>query len=282
MRQKASKQICTLNDKDLFSFIAEGIPLIFQNSALIEEGAQSLLTAGNIRGARILRAVSQEEAAKCLILMDVVRCPRNENRQFSIQLSRFSDHLAKGIYALSSTWESGNLGMASSNIESLCKEHYLDGPNGYDWMFPNEVTSERENVLYVDCIENDDGTLDWLSPERIDKVYESFLPDPTALDLSQALIESGFCSSNALEIIAKRWRNICPDDKYHRSSLEAEIDNTYHDLDKAKLLKSESESLLPIIRHHWFFPLWHIDLKKITVDVAELRKEQENWLMRQA
>ena len=44
-----------------------------------------LFDEGRPQGCRILLGMSEEEAAKCLILMDVVRCPRIPNDIFTRQ-----------------------------------------------------------------------------------------------------------------------------------------------------------------------------------------------------
>ena len=47
----------------------------------------------------MLRNLANEEAAKVLILLDVVRCPKSRSTDKSRTLSYFYNHLAKRIYA---------------------------------------------------------------------------------------------------------------------------------------------------------------------------------------
>ena len=51
------------------------------------------------RAAAAIRVISDDEAGKYLILLDVARCARQPHKVVSDQLRRAGQHLAKGIYA---------------------------------------------------------------------------------------------------------------------------------------------------------------------------------------
>ena len=99
MRPKAIKDLAQFKDSALFSVVAEGLTSIHENATRIEDAARILNEKRNIRCARILESIAKEEAAKYLILLDAIRCPRKPDDRFSKHLSKFNQHLAKGLYA---------------------------------------------------------------------------------------------------------------------------------------------------------------------------------------
>ena len=80
-------------------FIAEGLPVIVQSARRFWQAARAL--AANPREASVLESFAEEESAKALILIDLVRCPvsKANNRIGGIVKKTFYDHLARMIYA---------------------------------------------------------------------------------------------------------------------------------------------------------------------------------------
>ena len=66
--------------------------------------ARKLYEEGYRHPACVLNNLATEEAAKVLVLVDAVRCPRNKSTEKSRTLGYFYDHLAKGIYAAVNNW----------------------------------------------------------------------------------------------------------------------------------------------------------------------------------
>ena len=83
-----------------------------------------------------------EEAAKYHILLDAVRTDRRATA-FSTQLSRFNDHLAKGLYAGYQSTAPASYGESLAFLERERRELYLDGFNDVDWIFGNDILRER-------------------------------------------------------------------------------------------------------------------------------------------
>ena len=139
-----------LADDALFRELSEGMPLIFDNAAGLDESARRLYRDGALRASDIVRGFGEEEAAKVLILIDYVRCPRGFKKRGEI-LKRFYSHVAKRIYAITCSYPKiASFGELSKLVESECRPWYLDGPNGIDWILPNAISAEREQALYVD------------------------------------------------------------------------------------------------------------------------------------
>ena len=94
-----TKDLAQLTDSALLAEVAEGLGLVIENAGRLYASATVLADAKRFHGARVLQALSEEEASKDLILLDAVRCPRQPSDRFAAQLGRFNDHLAKGLYA---------------------------------------------------------------------------------------------------------------------------------------------------------------------------------------
>ena len=98
-----------------------------------------------------------------------MRCPKNKGEEKTRTLGFFYDHIAKGIYAEVCNWRPMDFAEVRSNVDDERLERYLDGSNGVDWIFPNSITQQRENRLYVgyvcdDTEESAQGEGYWTSP----------------------------------------------------------------------------------------------------------------------
>ncbi|MGY3116135.1 hypothetical protein ACVWXQ_000070 [Bradyrhizobium sp. S3.14.4] len=96
--QRQASRICQMSATDRLAFIAEGLPIIHASakgfwSASLELNAMP-------REAEVLEGFAKEEAAKILILLDVVRCPEKRVAgKLSMLIGRFYGHLERLIYA---------------------------------------------------------------------------------------------------------------------------------------------------------------------------------------
>ena len=98
-RVRAFGDLAQFQDKDLFAELAEGLAAIHENAARLTQGMETAKAAGNVRAARVLAALANEECGKYLILLDAVRCHRNPPETLVKHLAKAGEHLAKGIYA---------------------------------------------------------------------------------------------------------------------------------------------------------------------------------------
>ncbi len=277
MRTKAIKDLSQLSDAELFKELSEGFGHILKNVTRIENDARFLRENNRVRGSRVLRAIAEEEAAKFLILLDAVRCPRQPGGAFSRQLSYFDKHLPKGIYAEYYHLRPGTFGEIREWVEMERQEYYLDGPNDVDWIFHNEILQKREEGIYVDYTESD-GEHIWLSPLRYDKLGGLALGVniPPALKLAHALNLAGCTGREALAVIAKIWRPVEMNDGFPWTQLRELNSKTLEQLEAHNLLRKQSGSVYGKIIDEWLFPLHSLDLSKIRVDQVNLRKIQEN------
>lgn len=280
MRTKAIADLSQKDDKELFKQISLGLKRIIENAYSIEKSVKHLtINKNNIRGAYILRLIALEEMAKCLILLDVIRCPRKEYKYFSLQLKKFNDHLPKGIYIEYCDIRPSTFAEVREWVAEHRKEYYLDGPNDVDWIFRNWILQQREENIYVDFIESNDKHL-WLTPKRYDEyALKHFHLEitPDIVKLVFALSECGFFKEESLKLIAEYWRSITINDDTNWQSIREYNDHTIQLLNQNSLLEDQPKYMFVTIKDRWFFPLYLLDMRIAKVQKGELRKIQDEY-----
>ena len=274
MKAKAIKDLNQLSDSDLVIKVSEGLELIIDHILSIEADVKFLAEQNKHCGFNILESVLKEESAKFLILFDAVRCPRVPPDNFSKQLARFNDHLAKGIYSLVYNFRPADFGEIKRAIERECHEYYLDGPNDFDWIFRNEILQMREENIYVDYIESD-GDHMWLTPKRYyhpEMHASTFYLKPVVFEVASALWHAGFTKPNSLLSIANKWRSIQMTDDFDWRQLRKLNIKTLEDIDKMNLLNTKESKIFTSIIDKWLFPLHSLDIRIIKVNKEKLRE----------
>lgn len=261
------KQLAQLTAARRLEVIADGLALIVENARSLRDDAAYLYDGGRVRAAEIMVGLADEEAAKVLILLDLVRVGVSDREMVKQQTTRFYEHLARCIYA-----EMAHMAPASfSEIEKLVnlerRSHYLDGPNDVDWIFRNQLISEREQRLYVDCVVDEDGPR-WSSPRRFESM--GFGPLTEAPNLVVALEETRCTSLAGLKICAEEWDGVEIDHDTHWQVV-AKINRTI--LDRLRqhdpAFEADGQDRRRVL-DHWTFPLTGLDLRMDPVVRAEL------------
>ena len=278
------EKLSGFTDERLFQMVSEGIPLIVQNAESLDENANRLAQAKEFRASEIIRGFAEEEAAKVLILLDVVRCPADSDRK--LETLRFFDrHLAKRLYALTCSFPRiSSYQELRSFIENECQRHYLDGPNSVDWVFPNSIIAERERTMYVDYVwDMTENAGDyWSSPEIPGHNSGPYRP-PESVRLCRALCDAGANSADGLSVIADTWRGFAPENDTCRSELRDLIDEMLERLADGGHIAADGTAR-SLIRSCWSFPLWPLDLqyslgtKKSLNKLLEERKLTIEWI----
>ena len=266
-------------DEKLFDVISEGATEIMNNAVELDKAAGRLHGAGEQRASDILRGLAEEEAAKVLILLDVVRCPTDSG--FGRRtLGYFLDHLAKRVYALTSSFPNVLTFAEVCELARFeCRPFFLDGPNGVDWIFSNTIKSHREGSMYVDYVRDitgDDANCFWNSPvdmEDGDWPYES----SDAVNLGQALVDVGVTTRQGLALVAELWRGFHIDEATDRADLRYLIAQTLERLCDEGCEPHDGRSP-NLVLTSWSFPLWPLDiaaLRKEGESVTELRQHRQ-------
>ncbi|QYG94197.1 hypothetical protein HC251_18320 [Iamia sp. SCSIO 61187] len=257
------------------------------------------------RGGFVLEMVATEEAGKFLSLLDAARCLSRPHSEQVDQLKRCTDHVAKGIYARVVDIRPADLRELTAYVDLLRRAYYLDGPNDDDWIFRNEIESAREEQMYVDLVESDDG-IGWWSPKRFDVVGRSTGPS-AAVELVGALVRLGVGTTAGIDATVTHWESLEPDlgptDEQLFEGLEGlpreeqarlirarntstqwkeiadRVQATLGELDAAGLAGKASERDRHLVLECWGFPLYAVDVHKpnwkaASADLERLRAVQ--------
>lgn len=213
MRHRAIKDLCSLSDDKLFPEISTGLGHILKVVDRLQRSIRRLPGSGQIftrsihsHAAHILGALTEEEAAKFLILLDFVRCPRTMQKKRPRQLGYFYDHLAKGIYAEYCSWHPADFAEVTRLVNSSRQAFYLDGPLGVDWIYYNNILSEREDRLYVNYERDDEDNSDWYYPREFQ--FGFGYRAGTVIHIVKALDAVGMTSAEGLAVVAEIWRRV--------------------------------------------------------------------------
>lgn len=299
MRKKQShvglKQAYAMNgmsyDKRI-DFIAIGLPLILEHSQKLFSDAQLLSSSPS--SAAILVNGAKEEAAKILILMDIIRCPKKRIARDISKLNKwFYDHLARLIYAEISCMRPQDIPQLKDYSRIYRKTYYLDGYNG-EFIAPNMALFEREARLYVDV-----ARLDSHEPKWVSSLHDGFRPinnKPYPLMIAEDLDALGLITPKGLRLVAEIWNQVdfkgeerkplpaqWSDEDIKRGVGSTETDRLMREL----INRVEKESISKIddigrpansLFRNWQFPMYDLDLSPIVVTQEELEDEQDNLL----
>ncbi|MCZ7424844.1 hypothetical protein O7607_03770 [Micromonospora sp. WMMA1949] len=275
MEPRRLKAILQLPANRRFDLIAEGLEALTRQVARLYEDAKHLERLERPHGAGIVEAFYLEEAAKVLILLDLVRTDPRNGKAWSTQISWFYSHLARCLYASAYQGSPASLGEVRGYINSLRESHYLDGPNDVDWIFRNQPISERERVLYVDLVEAGDDLIWWGPGENPMCWVSSRLPE-----LVSSLASMGITSRGGLDVVSAAWKDVPIDDsmlwsevrRMNGQVLESMIEGKLYD--EASATKDDFSTVL----NHWIFPLRTLDLSEKKVSVEELKQKRQRVL----
>ena len=268
---RAIRNLAQFPDERLFMVVSEGIPLIVQNAIKLDEAAGCLHQEKQFRASDIIRGFAEEEAAKVLILIDLIRCPKKPILKTETA-NRFYGHVSKRIYATICSYpliESFSELCELIHIES--RRYYLDGPNKVDWIFSNSIAAEREQALYVDYVQDiteTSGDYFWTDPEQW-SIEAPVYMSPDCVKLSWALSKVGAGSPDGLSIIADLWREFEPAPETNREELRELISHTLERLTRFGK-DTENQSVVEFIVSHWSFPLWGLEIMEPLAQAGNL------------
>ncbi|MFK4536391.1 hypothetical protein ABIA00_004574 [Bradyrhizobium ottawaense] len=275
-------RLCQLNHRQRLEFLAEGLPIILQSAQGFWHSSQQLREAHG-REAQVLEGFAKEEAAKILILMDAVRCPR---KLIASKLNRivswFYDHLARLIYAEAVSWKPMHLAELREYVDQQRRGHFLEGHAG-EYILPNWTIYQRESRLYVDIEAYQDGELNWDAPRHSYTGYsvlDTFVPP--ALQVAGAMEQVGMFTVSGLQAVSDIW-----------GSLEYKDREDHHDGEKLTerllrrllaeglMLDTAEEKDLALLYRSWQIPMYNLDFSLIPVSLEELEaaQEREYWSM---
>lgn len=281
----AIKDLLQLPDDRLFEEVGTGIRHILENAESLEATAVRLTTIGEHRGAAIIRALATEESAKVHILIDLIRCPRNNQEQKSRTVAAFESHLAKTIYADSCSWRPVDFAEVTKLVNRRRRPYDLDGPNDVDWILSND-RGRRESQMYVDYLQDitvENGEHYWESPLP-ESLYIKWDHAPRCLVVARALDRVGITTADGLTVVAEVWRGFEPKPQTTWQELVERNEATLVGVAEVRQLRTVDQGDARLILHDWPFPLWPLNLRQSkTPTKADLRREraaQIKWRMK--
>src|SRR3546814_17434787 len=109
------------------------------------------------REATVLEGFAEEEAAKALILVDLIRCPPKQvARRAAAMIKTFYDHLGRLIYDDAQHWCPTDVDQLREYVDQACEGHALDG-YAVEYIVPYWKRFNREAVLHSDKRDDKDG-----------------------------------------------------------------------------------------------------------------------------
>lgn len=266
-----------------FSVLGEGLELLADNVATLEHDAGTLGAARRHRGAAVLRCFAEEEAAKVMILVDLARAGWNDHDAVKACMTNFYSHLARGLYVRAYRGSPADLAEVREHVDYLRRQYYLDGPMEVDWIFGNEVLTDREERLYVDYVVDEYGDGRWTGPAdraaMFDEPFSSPAPPSTVVELTAAMRQIGLLTSEGLAATRAVWDGVVVDDPMHWADLRplniAVIEKLVSD---GRPYTTEDHDALRCVVEHWIFPLTSLDLTLAKVDRSDLQRARDRQL----
>ncbi|MEH2513680.1 hypothetical protein V1291_005034 [Nitrobacteraceae bacterium AZCC 1564] len=275
-----AKRLCQLPERERLLFIAEGLPVILDSAQSFWKAAQQL--SNHHREAEVLRGFAEEEAAKILILMDVVRCPP---KLIASKLGKlvdwFYDHLARLIYAQAVTWKPMHLAQLREYVDRRRRGHELEGYAG-EYILPNWTVYQRESRLYTDIEAYQDGSLGWNSPcatyrsSSAAGLTSMFDRTPHALRVAEAMQHLGLFTVQGLRATSEIWGSL----EYREKENHLDGEKLAEQLltrakDEGLILDTAQQAHAATLYREWQIPMYNLDLSLIPVPFEELLAEQE-------
>ena len=266
VKPKQARVLCTMTPEKRLAFIAEGLPIILSSAEGYWDAACRL---NDTREGMVLQNHAAEEAAKVLILMDAVRCPKKlvASRMGTIVQSFYS-HLARIIYAEAVHWNAMNVAQLRERVDSERASPSVEGDVG-QFIFPNWNIFTREGLLYADiiCVDNEEPV--WKTPNH-DEMGFPLIEAPLVLELTKAMSAVGLFTLEGLKATSEIWEQMT------FTELESSADNRHLKEQLLQRLQDEglptataTQSHFKTLLNTWQIPMYDFDFGRAKVSQTE-------------
>ncbi len=264
--------LCNLSRSAQLNLIAEGLPIVLASAQGFWAAASAI--ADRPREARVLQGFCEEECAKIMILMDLIRCPqRIVGDRAGKLVGTFYDHLGRLIYAEAQSWKPMHVTQLREYVDNARKGHYLEGNMG-EFILPNASLYRRESTMYADIEVYEDGLPRWSAPTGLLSISVSF--PPLVLGLAEAMQATGLFSRRGLQAASEIWDQVdfVEDESFEDSRrLTRQL---FKRLDAEKLITEEAtERHAGVLMNDWQMPMYNLDFKPVHPQIEDLRAQQE-------
>lgn len=269
--------LAQLKQRQRLDLIAEGLPVIAASAHGFWDASQQLERES--REATVLEGFAEEEAAKALILMDMVRCPSKQvARRAAAIIKTFYDHLGRLIYADAQHWRPTDVDQLREYVDQAREGHVLEGYVG-EFIVPNWTRYSREAALYADIELHEDGVPQWSAPKG--KLTKSvFGGPPNALTLVEAMQLAGMFDRKGVEIVHGVWGKVDFVDHQGFQEQRKLTQAMLQQLSDAGLI---SDALADAHGHalynNWQIPMYALDFRETEIPLEDLeaRREAALW-----
>ena len=270
-----ARRMCQMTQEERLAFLAEGLPIILSSAQSLWCGARKLYD-DMPREAGVLEGFAREEAAKVLILMDAVRCPRRliGSRMGAI-VSWSYDHLARLIYADAARWRPTCVAELREYVDLNRKAHALEGEVG-EYIVPNWSLYERESRLYADIEADESGELSWSNP--VDGVFTSLTRrfPPVSLEAADAMAMLGIFTLDGLKATAEIWDQVEFADQENRSDALRLLRELVNRLSLEGLPSDKAtDQHVSTLADSWQLPMYNLEFTMKAVSLEELEAARE-------
>ena len=265
-RPRQYDQLASVAKAKFFDILGEGMDAVASHVETLVGAATRSDDAGDSLPARILMAIAGQEAGKFLILLDAARIPYDDRTRMTSQLKRACDHLAKSLYVEMADVRAATLSGVGRYLTEERQSHYLDGPNDVDWIFRNRALADREDLMYVDYQETDEGFI-WHQPSV--SQFGTRLYVRQVFQLVADMRAASFCDPAGLEIINQVWRDTVPtngsdgSEDTHWVDIKSRNVDTLKQILAAGVVAEIGEEASRRIVDLWTFPLHSLDITPI-------------------
>ncbi len=253
-------------------FIAEGLTIILSSARGFWSAAEKLVD--NPREASVLEGFAEEESAKALILLDLVRCPPSKvDGRIGRIVKNFYSHLARLIYANAQSWKPVNVEQLQEYVDSERQGHYLEGGMS-EYILPNWAIYSRESTLYADIEQHEDGLPQWSDPTLFSS--SGIHTRPFALTLIEALDAVGVFSRAGLEATSEIWGTVDFLAKEHSGHVRDLTRQLAKRLEDEELVSEQATSEHARWFHQfWQMPMYYLDFTMIPASLNQLKADRE-------
>lgn len=277
---KQASRLTQMSNADRLQFFAEGLPHLLASARGFSKASERLPNGS--REAEVLTSLAMEEAAKILIILDIVRCPpKRRAQQIGRLLKPFYSHLARLIYAEAAGWHAVDLFELRRYVDFERRAHYVDGPFS-EFIFPNSILHKRESRMYVDIETYEDGKPFWSVPTDTDFHFSpSQIP---SLQVVEALSAVGVFSESALNIVSDVWatKDFCVEEPYF-----GQTEPQHHDAQRIIRLTLDRLEAAGLLQDHatpghqafllrnWQLPMYDLEFDLIKIPLEDLEAERD-------
>ena len=272
-----AQRLCQMPQKERLAFIAEGLPIVLASARGFWDAALQL--DGQDREAVVLARHAEEEAAKILILMDMVRCPKRlVSSRMGSMVQWFYSHLARLIYSEAVCWKPMHVAQLREYVDANRKSHHVDGAVG-EYIMPNSTIFNREGALYSDIAAYAGEDPSWSAPADLIHEFSFSGRPPRVVSLMESMFRLGLLTRRGVELTAKVWGAVefVAEESFRETN---DLTRTLLEGLIAEGLPTEEAKQEDVdqLYRAWPLPMYNFDFGMIEVPLEDLQDEQEALL----